>query len=77
MLSDHRRCNLHLEIVAVFPQLLGRSRILEQNSIDVEGVELAGTEAIDGLTNTGDEISQLGLVILRDQRARCSPLRPV
>jgi hypothetical protein len=43
--------------------------------IDVEGVERAGTVAIDGLANVGDKVSQLRLVVLRDHGARCLSLR--
>ena len=45
--------------------------------IDVEGVKLAGAIPIDGLTNAGNEVSQLGLVMLRDHRASYSSLRLV
>jgi len=40
---------------------------LEEDLINVERVELAGTVAIDGLPNAGDKVSQLRLVVLRDQ----------
>jgi len=53
------------------------NRVLEQNSIDVEGVKVAGAVAIDGLTNAGDNALQLGLVVLRDHRPRYSSLRLV
>jgi len=43
--------------------------------INVERVELAGTVAIDGLPNVGDKFSQLCVVVVRDHRARRSPLR--
>ena len=74
MLPDHRRCDLRREVVAVLPQLLRRSGVLEQNLVDVEGVKLASAVAIDGLTNAGNEVSQLGLVIRRDHRASYSSL---
>ncbi|GAA3919464.1 hypothetical protein Aau02nite_29370 [Amorphoplanes auranticolor] len=45
--------------------------------VDVEGVKLAGAVTIDGLTNAGNEVPQLGLVILRDHRASYSSLRLV
>jgi len=35
--------------------------------IDVEGVELAGAVAIDRIRDMTDEISQLYLVVVRDQ----------
>ena len=76
LLPDHRRCDLHLEVVAELPQLLRRPGVLVEKLIDVEGVKLAGTVTIDGLSNAGDKASQLCLVVLRDHRARCSSLRP-
>src|SRR5215217_7933907 len=75
LLLDHRRCNLHREEAAELPQLLRRPGVLEENVIDLEGVNRAGTVAIDGLPNAGDKVSQLRLVVLRDHGARCSSLR--
>jgi hypothetical protein len=75
LLPDRRRCNLHMQQVAELPQILCRPGVLEENLIDVEGVKLAGTVTIEGLPNTGDQISQLRLVVLRDHRARCPSLR--
>jgi hypothetical protein len=72
LVLDHRRCNLDLEVVAVLPEFLRRTRILEQNAVDVEGVELAGAVAIDSLTNAGDKVSQRCWVVLLNHRARCS-----
>jgi hypothetical protein len=74
LLPDHRRRNLHLEIIAVLPKLLRRSGLLEQNLVDLEGVKLAGAVAIHTLTDTGNKVSQLGLVIFRDHRASYSSL---
>jgi hypothetical protein len=76
-LADHRCGNLHLAKIAVLPQFLRRSRILEQNSINLEGVKLAGPVAINSLANAGDKVSQLGLVVFRDHRSRCPSLRLV
>ena len=64
-------------MIAVLPQLLRRSGVLEQNLIDIEGIEITCSEAIDGLCNAGEQAFQLGLVILRDHRARYSSLRLV
>ena len=75
MVPDHRRRILYLEVVAELPQLLGRAGVLEENSINLEWVELAGTVAIDGLTDTGDKVSQLCLVVVRDHGPRRSTLR--
>jgi hypothetical protein len=74
LVPDHRRCNLHLEGVAELPQLLRCPGVLEQNLINVERVELAGTVAIDGLPNAGDKFSQLCVVVVRDHRTRRSSL---
>src|SRR3954447_16913291 len=71
---DHRRCNLHRDLVAELPQFFRRPGVLEENSIDVEGVERVGTVAINGLPNAGDEVIQLCLVVLRDHGTRCSSL---
>jgi len=48
---------------------------VEENVVDLERVELAGPVAIDGLPDSGDKISQLCLVVVRDHRARRSSLR--
>jgi hypothetical protein len=48
---------------------------LEENLINVERVKLAGTVAIDGLSNVGDKFCQLCVVVVRDHRARRSSLR--
>src|SRR3954453_16919943 len=77
LLPDHRRRNVHREVVAELPQLLRRPGVLEENLIDVEGVERAGAVAIDRLANAGDKVSQLRLVVLRHYGARCSSLRLV
>src|SRR5215218_6282321 len=75
LLPDHRRRNFHREVVAELPQLLRRPGVLEENLIDVEGVNRAGTIPIDGLPNARDKVAQLRLVVLRDHGARCSSLR--
>jgi hypothetical protein len=75
MVPDHRCRILYLEVVAELPQLLGRAGVLEENSINVERVELAGAVAIDGLTDAGDKVSQLCLVVVRDHGPRRSTLR--
>ena len=55
-----------------------RTELLDRpHLIDVEGVELTAAVAIDGLCNAGEQASQLGVVVLRDHRARRSSLRPV
>jgi hypothetical protein len=44
-------------------------------SIDLEGIRLAGTVAIDGAPNSGDRLTQLRVVMIRDQRTRRPSLR--
>jgi hypothetical protein len=43
--------------------------------VDLEGVKLAGAVAIHSLTDAGNKVSKLGLVIFRDHRASYSSLR--
>jgi hypothetical protein len=64
-----------LEIVAELPQFLCRARVLEENSIDVERIKFAATVAIDSGPDMRDELSQLHVVVIRDQRTRRSSLR--
>lgn len=40
--------------------------------VDLEGIELTGAKAVDGLPYMWDKFSQLSLVILRNRLA-CSP----
>jgi DNA-binding NarL/FixJ family response regulator len=75
LVLDHGRCSLHLKRVAGLPQILRRPGVLEENSINVERVEFAGTVAIDSFPNANDKFSQLCVVVVRDHRARRSPLR--
>src|SRR3954452_6194958 len=70
LLSDHGRCNLHLEVVAELPQFLCCARVLEEDSIDFQCINFAGTVAIDGFPDTSDELTQLRVVVVRDHRAR-------
>ena len=75
LLLDDRRCHLRWEVVAELPQFLGRARVLEQSPIDVERIQLAGAVAVNCVPDTGDEFTQLRVVVLRDHRARRPPLR--
>ena len=56
--------------VAELPQLLGRSRVLEQHLVDVERVQLAGAVPVDGVTDASYELGLLSLVVRRDKVAR-------
>jgi hypothetical protein len=64
-------------VVAELPQLLRRPRVLVEDAIDVERINLTGAVAIDGLPDPGDEFFQLGVVVIRHYRARRSALRLV
>jgi hypothetical protein len=46
----------------------------KKNLVNLEGVKLAGAVAIHGLTNAGNKVSQLGLVVLPDHGASYSSL---
>jgi len=76
-LLDESGCNLRLELVAELPQLLRRPRVLEDDAIDFERIQLAGTVAVNGFPDVGDQLSQLRVVVGRDHRTRCSSLRLV
>lgn len=77
LLLDDCRRELHLDEIAVLPQFLRRSGVLEKNLIDVEGVKLTFAVAVDGLRNVDKQTFQLGAVILGDHRARRPSLRLV
>jgi hypothetical protein len=64
-----------VKVVAELPQLLRRSRVLEKNTIDLEGIHFTGTIAIDSLPDASNKRSQLRGVIIRNHRTRSSPLR--
>jgi hypothetical protein len=75
MVDDHRRCDLHVKAVAELPQLLRCSRVLEEHTIDLEGIQFTGTVAIDSLPDSSNKRSQLRGVIVRNHRTRSLPLR--
>jgi hypothetical protein len=64
-----------LEVVAELPQFLRRARVLKEHSIDVERIKFAGTEAIDGVADTSDKVTQLCDVVFRNHRTRRPALR--
>ena len=74
-LLDGRRRELDGVVVAELPQFFRRPGVLEQDAVDVEGVELAGAVSIDGLPDAGHQHREVGLVVLGDHRARRLPLR--
>ena len=75
LLEDHRRCDLHVKVVAELPQLLGRSRVLEESTIDLEGIQFTGPVSIDSLPDASNQRSQLCAVIVRNHLTRSPSLR--
>src|SRR5690606_14698461 len=72
---DKGRGQLDRPDVAELPQFLGSPRVLEENLVDLEGVQLARPETVEGLTGPFYEFDQLGLVVGSDGLACGSPLR--
>lgn len=75
LLDVHRRCDLHLKVVAELPQLLRRSRVLEETTIDLEGIQFTGPVTIDSLPDASNKRSQLCAVIVRNHRTRSPSLQ--
>ena len=65
-ISDDSRGDLNVTHVAEFPELLGRSRVLKDDLVDFERVDLTRLEAFDGWLDATDELLELFLVIGRD-----------
>ena len=76
-IADHGGREVHLQLIAELPQLSCRTRVLEQNPIDIEGIQFTGPMTINSVRDVGDQRVQLGLVIPRDDRTRLTPLRLV
>jgi len=68
-LAHDLRGELGIAQVAELPELLGCPRVLEQDVVDIEGVELAITEAVDCCAHVLHQHRQLGLVVSRHSRA--------
>lgn len=64
LVDDHRRCDLHVKVVAELPQLLGRSRVLEDGTVDLEGIQFTGPVSIDSFPDASNKRSQLCVVIV-------------
>jgi len=71
VLANHSRRDLDVPQVAELPELLGRSRVLEDDLIDFERVELSCPEAFERQVNVTNELSELLLVISRHLLASC------
>ena len=69
LLAHDRRGELSVAHVAELPELLGCPRVLEQDSVDVERIELTITEAVDCCAHPLHQQRQLGLVVRRHSRA--------
>ena len=70
LVPNHGRCDLYLEVVAELPQLLRRAGVLEENPINFDRTELAGTVAIDGAAHLVNKLTKLRVVVVRDNQAR-------
>ena len=75
LLDDHRRCDLHLKVGAELPQLLRSSRVLEESTIDLEGIQFTGPVSIDSFPDASNKRSQLCAVIVRNHLTRSPSLR--
>jgi hypothetical protein len=65
-IPDDSRGNLHLPHVAELPELLRRTRVLKDDFVDIERVNLTGLKALDGWLDATDELAELFLVIGSD-----------
>src|SRR5690606_24424882 len=72
---DKGRDQLDRPEVAELPQLLGGPRVLKEDMVDLEGVQLTRLETVGGLTDPFYELRQLGLVVGTDDLSCSSPLR--
>ena len=65
-IPDDSRGELNLPQVAELPELLRRARVLKDDLVDFERVDLTRLKAFDGLLDVTDELAELLLVIGRD-----------
>jgi len=71
LFTDQVRRELDIHHVAELPELLRRTGVLEEDLVDVERIQLAGTVAVNDYTDTRYQLSQLDLVIRRHRLACC------
>jgi hypothetical protein len=64
-LAQQVGCPLDVCHVAELPQLLGATRVLEQNAIDIECVKAAAAKIIDRGSYVRDELAERRLVVGR------------
>ena len=67
---DDRGDQLDGACVAELPQFFRGAGVLEQEVVDVERVELAGTVSVDGLSDAGDQFAELSVVVVLDDLVR-------
>ena len=65
-IPDDSRGDLNVPHVAELPELLRRSRVLEDDVVDFERVDLTRLKAFDGQLDATDELAELLLVIGSD-----------
>lgn len=57
--------------IAELPQLLGCAGVLEEDPVDLEGIELPGAEVVQGVPDAGEQLPQLFFVVGGDDLASC------
>lgn len=65
-IPDDSRDDLNVPHVAELPELLRRSRVLEDDVVDFKRVDLTRLKAFDGSLDATDELAELLLVIGSD-----------
>ena len=72
MVTNQARCELDVGKAAELPELLRGTTVLKDDLVGLEGIELAGTKAVNSLAQTPNKLGQTSLVIRRHNLA-CSP----
>jgi hypothetical protein len=75
--TNQARAKFGVGEVAELPKLLRSTAVLEDDLVDLEGIELTGTKAVNTVAYSLDEFGQTSLVILVNQLARGPSLRLV
>lgn len=73
MLGNDAGDDLDIAQVAELPQLLGGTRVLEGDLVDVEGIHVAGSVAIDRVRQVFDKFAELLFVVRGDPLASRPP----
>jgi len=74
LVTNQTRSELDVGKVAELPELLRGTAVLEDDLVGLEGIELAGTKAVNSLAHTLDKLDQTSLVIRRHNLARSPAL---